>query len=131
MLFLANLAELQHNFEQNLLLAQQEFEEKMQIFIKQRNTLSKSQLSYQSAPSNPHCTLPLAATRPQLEQIMIHKSVDPPVDTSGYPSPLNTQFLLASGDYNTAVTSIHWFNSSLFCLLPFFQKKQALPTCET
>jgi len=111
--------------------AQQEFKEKMQIFIKQHNTLNESQLLHQSVLSHPHCTLPLEATQSQLEQIMIHKSVDPPVDTSGYPSPLNTQFLLASSDYNTTAIGIHWFNLSLFFLLPFFQKNQALPTFET
>jgi len=113
------------------LLAQQEFEEKMQLFTKQCNTLNESQLSHHSALSRFHYTLPLDATQSQPEQIMIHKSADPPFDTSGYPSPLNTQFLLASGDYNTAVIGVSWFNSSRFFLLPFFQKNQALPTFET
>jgi len=94
----------------------------MQLFTKQCNTLNESQLSHHSALSRFHYTLPLDATRSQPEQIMIHKSADPPFDTSGYPSPLNTQFLLASSDYNTAAIGVSWFNSSRFFLLPFFRK---------
>jgi len=44
---------------------------------------------------------------------------------------MNTQFLLPSSDYNHEASRVPWFKSSLFFLLPFLQKIQALPTFET
>jgi len=115
-----------------LLLAQQEFEEKMQIFIAQRNATREPQPLHLSVQSWPHRTLPLTAIRSQPDKNMINQPVDASsIDTSGYPSPLNSQFLSPSGDYNHAATGVPWFQSSLFSLLPFMRKNTSTSSLET
>jgi len=54
-----------------------------------------------------------------------------PANTFGYPSSLNVQFLLSSGNYNSTATGVPWFKHSLFFLLPFLQKFKAMPHFET
>jgi len=36
-----------------------------------------------------------------------------------YPSPLNTNYLHPSGNYNTAAAGTPWFKSTSYCILPF------------
>jgi len=123
--FLATLADLWHN----LVLAQQAFETQLQSFLAHRNAMQTSQPLNPSTNSPNHCNLPLTALRSIPEQD-IHHSVDFLDDTWRYPSPLNTQFLLPSGNYNNAATGVHWFKSSLFFLLPFLQRTKVTPTFE-
>jgi len=115
--FLETLAEIQ----QNLLLAQQAFDMQLQLFIAHRNAMPTAQPSHLSTNSLNNCTLPLAAIRSIPEQNMTNQSVDSLAATQRYPSPLNTQFLLPSGQYNNAATGVPWFKSSLFSLVPFQQ----------
>jgi len=81
-------------------------------------------------PNQPNSTLH-PAIRSHQATIMTTQPANFAVDTSGYPSPLNTQYLSQSGNYNQAATGVPWFKSSLFNLLPFLQKNQAPPTTET
>jgi len=115
--FLATLADLR----QNLVLAQQAFETQLQSFLAHRNAMQTFQPSHPSTNSPNHCNLPLTAIRSIPEQDMTNHSVDFVAATWRHPSPLNTQFLLPSGNYNNAANGVHWFKSSLFFLLPFLQ----------
>jgi len=93
--------------------------------------MRESHQDHLSAPNQPNSILHPATTQSHPAIIMTNQSADPPVDTSGYPSPLITQFLSQSGDYNQAATGVPWFKSSLFNILPFLQTTQVPPTTET
>jgi len=114
-------------FQQNLLIAQQEFEEMLQAFIKQSNAIQASQQTHIPEQSPPHCTSHHVEPRSQPEQITNYYSADPSAAISGLPSCLNTQYLLPSGNYNHEATGVPWFKSSLFDLLPFLQHNQTTP----
>jgi len=124
--FLDTMAEIQ----QNLLLAQQAFDTQFQLLIAHHNAMQMSQPPHLSTNSPNHCTRHLAAIRSTPEQNTTNQSVDSLAATWRYPSPLNTQFLLPSGNYNNAATGVHWFKSSLFCLLPFQQRTKVKPISE-
>jgi len=125
--FLDTMAEIQ----QNLLLAQQAFDTQLQLFIAHRNAMPTAQPPHLSTNSLNDCTLPLAAIRSIPKQNMTNQSVDSLAATQRYPSPLNTQFLLPSGQYNNATTGVPWFKSSLFSLVPFQQRTKATPIFAT
>jgi len=103
----------------------------MQLFIAHCNAMRESHQVHPSASNQPDSILHPATTRSHPATIMTNQPADPPVDTSGYPSPLNTQFLSQSGNYNQAATGVPWFKSSLFNLLPFLQKTHVPSTFET
>jgi len=124
--FLDTMAEIQ----QHLLLAQKAFETQLQLFIAHCNAMQTSQPPHLSTNSPNHCTRHLAAIRSTPEQNTTNQSVDSLAATWRYPSSLNTQFLLPSGNYNNAATGVHWFKSSLFCLLPFQQRTKVKPISE-
>jgi len=86
-----------------------------------------------SQPRSP--IIPLAVSthhpshrQPLLAKIMSSQStVTTAAATHEYPSPLNTPFLLTTGDYNQVAAGTPWFKSSLFPLLPFLQISRKLP----
>jgi len=80
-------------FQQTLLMAQQEIEEKLQAFIKQRNAIQASQQTHIPEQSPPHCTSHPVEPRSKSERIMNHYSMDPLAAILGLPSCLNTQYL--------------------------------------
>jgi len=124
-------------FQQNLLIAQQEFEEMLQAFIKQSNAIQASQQTHIPEQSPPHCTSHPVEPQFKPEKITNYYSADPSAAILGLPSCLNTQYLLPSGNYNHEATRVPWLKSSLFDLLPFLQNIQTMPllaiqtTCPT
>jgi len=86
-----------------------------------------------SQPQSP--IIPLAVSthhpshrQPLLAKIMSSRStVTTAAATHKYPSPLNTPFLLTTGDYNQDAAGTPWFKSSLFPLLPFLQISSKSP----
>ncbi len=114
-------------FQQNLFIAQQEFEEMLQAFIKQSNTIQTSPQTLIPEQSLPHSTSHPVEPRSKPDKITNSYSADPSATISGLPSCLNTQYLLPSGNYNYEATGVPWFKSSLFDLLPFLQHNQTTP----
>ncbi len=123
---LATLADLRRN----LVLAQQAFETQLQSLLAHCNAMQPSQPLHPPTDSPKYCNPLLTAIRSIPEQAMTDQSVDFLAATWRYPSPLNTQFLLPTGNYNNAATGVHWFKSSLFFLLPFLQRTKVTPTSE-
>jgi len=73
----------------------------------------------QPSQSSPHTQQPLT-DQPEHTVAAIHP----------YPSPLNTRFLLPTGDYDSAANGVLWYNASLFSILPFMQIIPPLTTTE-
>jgi len=118
-------------FQQTLLMAQQEFDEMMQAFIKQCNAIQASQQTHIPEQNPSHCTSHHVEPGSKPEKILNNCSADPLAAISGLPSCLNTQYLCPSGNYNHEATRVPWFKSSLFDLLPFLQHNQTMPLLAT
>jgi len=122
--FLATLTASQQTFEHNLQLAQTAFEEQMEC-------LKHICAVMHWPPICPYEHSAITSTSSQLSRHMqtnrptINISAAHYANATGtvYPSPLNTNYIQPSGNYNTGAPSMPWFKSSLFVLLPFLQPR--------
>ncbi len=114
-----NMFEFRIAFEQDLQRAQKEFDENMKKHEKFFAQL-RSTRTYNSAHNQPEPPTQSSPCSPITQPL-----TDQPANTvaaiHSYPSPLNTRFLLPTGDYDSAANGVLWYTASLFSILPFMQ----------
>jgi len=124
-LFTDRLANLWKTFTQDLQIAQKVFEDQMQQLEKLLSLLPQTPCATQSITSqnlavNP-CFVPhqLTSFQPNNQQIEFFRNSSLPIPIE---HPLNTHFLLPTGEYNSAATGPLCYKAYLFSFLPFMQK---------
>jgi len=114
--FLARMQEHDHIFQETLeasrktveqiLLIAQQIEAQLQRLAP--TITQQKEGNTPAAISQQHTTAPMHTNSKMIDE-----------KAHSYPSPLNTNYLRPSGDYNTAAAGTPWFKSTFYSFLPF------------